>query len=339
LYKLKLLVLVSVMCYAVICCEQKRVEDCVMDKTIVKVKDVLEPLGGFDGEYPDAVIRYFKYYGLDFGADDIEHIFGTIESDNIKLAGHIYKPAEYKAAVVVMHGYFDHCGQLNLLIEYLLEKGYAVAAFDLPGHGLSGGKRGAIEDFDQYSRAMIDFTDMAKEQLDGPYYFIGHSTGAAAMVNYLLTGGEAVFDKIILTAPLVHCSGWEQSKISYNEKIQFVKSVPRMFRKNSSDAAFLDFVKNRDPLQARTIPLNWVRALHKWNDKICDLPGGEKRIKIIQGTSDETIDWQYNIKFLEGKFSNIQISMIEGANHELYNESADIRKKVFSQITGYLEDE
>ena len=310
-----------------------------MKNDIANVGEHLGPLGEFDGGYPDAVIRYFKYYGLDFGIDDIEHIFGTIESDGIRLACHIYKPAEYKATVVLMHGYFDHCGQLNLLIEYLLEEGYAVAAFDLPGHGLSGGKRGAIEDFEQYSSALIDFTDAAKKQLNGPYYFIGHSTGAAAMVNSLLTNGEAVFDKIILTAPLVHCSGWEQSKISYNEKIQFVKSVPRKFRRNSSDAAFLDFVKNRDPLQARKIPLKWVRALHKWNDRISDLPGCEKRVKIIQGTSDETIDWQYNIKFLEGKFSNVQISMIEGANHELFNESAKMRKEVFSQITGYLEDE
>jgi lysophospholipase len=325
------------MCYAVICCEQRRGEDIVMNKTIVKAKDVLEPIGGFDGGYPDVVIRYFKYYGLDFDADDVEHIFGTIESDGTKLACHIYKPVEYKATVVLMHGYFDHCGQLNLLIEYLLEEGYAVAAFDLPGHGLSGGKQGEIEDFDQYSRALIDFTDTVKGQLNEPYYFIGHSTGAAAMVDFLLTGGEAMFDKIILTAPLVHCSGWEQSKISYNEKIQFVKNVPRKFRRNSSNAAFLDFVKNRDPLQARKIPLKWVRAMHKWNDKISDLPTCDRPVKIIQGTSDETIDWQYNIRFLKGKFSNAQVSIIENAKHELYNETEGFRNEVFSQISDYLE--
>ena len=334
-----MLVVVSIMCYAVICRGQKTGEYCVMDKTVVKAKDVLEPLGEFDGGYPDAVIRYFTYYGLDFDTDDVEHIFGTIESDGIRLAAHIYKPAEYKATVVLMHGYFDHCGQLNQLIGYLLEEGYAVAAFDLPGHGLSGGKRGVIEDFNQYSKALIDFTDTAKKQLDGPYYFIGHSTGAAAMVNCLLTGGEVVFDKTVLTAPLVHCAGWEQSKIGYNEKIQFVKSVPRVFRRNSSDTVFLDFVKNRDPLQARTIPLKWVRALHKWNDRISDSPPREKRIKIIQGTADKTVDWEYNIKFLADKFSDVQISMIEGANHELFNESAKMREEVFSRISSYLEGE
>jgi len=337
--KLKLLVVALVICYAVISCVQKRGEHCIMDKTIVKAKGVLEPLGDFNGEYPELVIRYFNHYGLNLDGDSLDHVFGTFESGGLRLAGHVYKPSEYKATVVVMHGYFNHCGQLNNLVGYLLEEGYAVAAFDLPGHGLSGGKRGAIDKFSQYSMALFDFTSEVREQLDGPYHFIGHSTGAAAMIDYLLANDDTIFDKIILTAPLIHCSGWEQSKISYNEKIQFVKSVPRVFRKNSSDAAFLDFIKKRDPLQTRKIPLKWVRALHKWNDKIADLPGREKSVLIIQGTSDETIDWQYNIRFLGEKFSETQVSMIESANHELFNEAVKMRKEVFSQITSYLEDE
>ena len=62
---------------------------------------------------------------------------------------------------------------------------------------------------------------------------------------------------------------------------------------------------------------------------------------VVAGQSDnnKTIDWEYNIKFLEGKFSDAQVSMIEGAGHELFNESAKIRKEVFSQISSYLEGE
>jgi alpha-beta hydrolase superfamily lysophospholipase len=336
--KLKVLVVALVICYAVISCGQKEAEYCVMDKTIAKAKDAMKPLGDSNSGHPEPIVRYFNHYNLNLGGERVEHIFGTFESEDISLAGHIYKPARYKATVILMHGYFDHCGQLSHLVGYLLEAGYAVAAFDLPGHGLSAGERGEIDDFCQYSRAMIDFTDTVKKQLDGPYHFIGHSTGAAAILDYLLVNDGTIFDRIVLTAPLVHCAGWEQSKISYNEKIQFVKSVPRIFRKNSSDATFLDFIKNKDPLQARTIPLNWVRALHKWNGKISGLPGCERNIKIIQGTSDETIDWQFNIKFLQEKFKNIEVILIKNANHELFNETAKIRKEVFSQITSYLEN-
>jgi len=333
----KSLVVVLVMCYAVIRCKQKRDGYCTMAKAIVKVKEVIKPLNDFSGEYPDSVIDYFKFYDLDFDSNEVEHVFGTFESGEHTLVGHIYKPAKYKATVFVLHGYFDHCGQLNFLVKYLLEDGYAVAAFDLPGLGLSTGERGAIDDFSQYSQALIDFADKVRPQLNGPYHFVGHSTGAAAVLDYLLTNNCTIFDRVVLVAPLVHCAAWEQSKISYNEKIQFIKSVPRIFRKNSSDPDFLDFIKNKDPLQTRKIPLKWVRALHEWNEKIENLSPCEKPVKIIQGTKDATVDWRFNIKFLQDKFRYAEVSLIENANHELFNESVDIRKEVFSQISHYLE--
>ena len=336
--RLKLLVMVLVMCYAGMGCQQKRGRVSAMDKTIVKVREAIMPLDDFSGEYPDSVIEYFKFYGLDSDSNDIEHIFGTFESGDHTLVGHIYKPKKYKATVFVLHGYFDHCGQLSFLVKYLLEAGYAVAAFDLPGHGLSSGQRATIDDFTQYSQALIDFTDKVRPQLNGPYHFVGHSTGAAAIIDYLLYNNDTIFDHVILAAPLVHCAAWEQSKIGYNEKIQFIKSVPRIFRKNSSDTNFLDFIKNKDPLQTRTIPLKWVRALHKWNEKIVDLPPCEKSVKVIQGTKDKTVDWRFNIKFLQTKFNKTQVSLIEKANHELFNESPDIRKEIFLQISDYLEN-
>ncbi len=334
---LKLLVLILMICYAVIGCNQKVDERCNMENNINQIKENLSPLINANSQdYPAAVVDYFKFYSLDIDSNDVEHIFGTFESAGLTLVGHIYKPAKYKATVFVLHGYFDHCGQLNHLIKYLLEAGFAVAAFDLPGHGLSAGRRGAIDDFTQYSRALIDFTDTVRPQLKGPYHFVGHSTGAAAALDCFLTNKDTIFDRIVLTAPLVHCAGWEQSKISCQEKMQFVKSVPRIFRKNSSDAEFLDFVKNRDWLQNKMIPLKWVRALHGWNDKIADSPPCQKPVKIIQGTCDTTVDWRFNIKFLQAKFSNAEVGLIENARHELFNESADIRKEVFSQISNYL---
>ncbi|MHC4122566.1 MAG: alpha/beta hydrolase [Planctomycetota bacterium] len=335
--RLKLLVLVLVLCYAFIGFIQKANRCGDMEK-ILDIREELRPLDRVDSQnYPVSVIDYFRFYGLDFEGEGVEHVFGTFESGGQTLVGHIYKPKNYKATVFVLHGYFDHCGQLNHLIKYLIEADFAVAAFDLPGLGLSSGERGAIDDFSQYSRSLIDFYDKVKMHLKGPYHFVGHSTGAAAFLDCLLTNGDTVFDRIVLTAPLIHCAAWEQTKISYNEKVKFLKSVPRIFRKNSSDAEFLKFIKQKDPLQSRMIPLKWVRALHNWNDKIADLSACEKSVKIIQGASDTTIDWRFNIKFLRDKFSNVDVSLIENARHELFNESADIRKEVFSEVSSFLE--
>lgn len=335
---MKLLLPALVLCCAIGGCTQKAGEYSDMKNNIVKIKEELKLLDFADsGSYPESVRDYFRYYGLDF-ADDTEHLFGTFESDGKLLAAHIYRTKDYKATIFVLHGYFDHFGQLNHLARYLFEKGYAVAAFDLPGHGLSQGRQGAIDDFSQYSRALTDFANLVKGQLKGPYHFVGHSTGAAAMLDYLLTTEDTIFDRVILAAPLVRCVGWKQTKIAYKQKIPFVKSVPRVFCENSSDREFLDFVKNKDPLHTRKIPLKWVRALHKWNEKIEGLSGSSKAVKVFQGTEDSTVDWKFNVGFIRKKFSNADITMIENARHELFNESVDIRTQVFSQINSYLEE-
>ena len=333
---LKILVVILVMCYAVISCQQKRGGYRAMDKAIVKIKEAIKPLDDFSGEYPDSVIDYFKFYGLDFDSNDVDHFFGTFESGGLTLVGHIYKPQKYKATVFLLHGFFDHCGQLNHLIKYLLEQDYAVACFDLPGHGLSGGERAAIDDFSQYSRSLTDFIDVAKEQLAGPYHFIGHSTGAAAGLDYLFTHQESIFDKVILAAPLVRCIAWQQTKIAYQKKISFIKSIPRIFCKSSSDKEFLAFIKNKDPLQSRQLTLKWVRALRSWNERIASLPVSNKSVKVIQGTSDTVVDWKFNIEFIESKFSDVDVTLIEAGRHELFNESMEIRSKVMTQITTYL---
>jgi len=336
-----LLVLGSVLCYAVNSCRIKQGEVSAMGKSfLIEINEKIVWLGDTEsGAYPEAVVEYFKYYGLGFENEfeGLEHVFGEFLSDGNVLVGHIYKPMEYKATVILAHGYFNHCGQLNHLIRHLLSEGFAVAAFDLPGHGLSGGDRAAIDDFAQYSRALVDFTDEVKGRLHGPIHFIGHSTGGAAMIDYLLTEKDSVFDKVVLAAPLVHCAGWELSKLSIQGKFQLVKQVPRIFRKNSSDKAFMDFVKNDDRLQSKHLPLKWMRALHSWNEKIAGFDSCDRGAMIIQGTADSTVDWRYNVKFLRDKFSAVEVNMVEGAGHELFNESSELREDVFFMITQYME--
>lgn len=289
-----------------------------------------------DDSYFDSIGSYLKFYGLDFADEGIGHNFITFQSNGYTLAGHIFRPSEYKATVFVLHGFLGHCGPLKHLIKYLTEKGYAVGCFDMPGHGLSGGERAGIDDFSQYSDALRDFADLVGRRLNGPYHLIGYSTGGAAALDYLLTSKEDVFDKVILAAPLVRSWLWRLSKIVFWLYQPFGKDIPRVFRKDSSDKNFLRFVKNEDLLQGRTVPIKWVRALYRWNEKIAGLKPCQRSIEIIQGTGDTTVAWRFNIKFIEGKFSDVQISLIDKARHELFNESADIRQEVFSQINSWL---
>ena len=340
-----LLVSALILCFTVIPAktentpQRKADYDGDIQDSITKAKAELKPLRIFDSNgYSDSVLSYFKYYGLDFANDKLKHTFGRFESNGFYLAGHIFEPKEYKATVVILPGFFDHCGQLKHLIAYLIEAGFAVAAFDMPGHGLSSGQKAAIDDFSQYSAALSDFVDIVKLQLKGPFYLIGHSLGAATSLDYLFTSEDVVFDKVVLAAPLVRSYMWNTSKLGYKLYSPFAESIGRVFRNNSSDKEFLDFLRTKDPLQTKEVPLKWIKALYEWNDKIVPLPACNKSVMIIQGTNDKTVSWRFNIKFIRSKFKDTRVSLIKNGRHELFNESAEIRTEVFRQISRYLEN-
>jgi alpha-beta hydrolase superfamily lysophospholipase len=325
---------------------------------IAETKSHLRPLGTKNA-YSYSTALYFKHYGLDLIDQNTEHFFGTFQSGSFILAGHIFipletgrsqvvkpkassltgfKPVNYKATVVIMHGYLNHCGLLSKIIKYLIEAGFAVAVFDLPGHGLSSGEPTAIEDFSQYSDSLNDFMNIVKPVLHGPYHIIGHSTGAAIIMDYLLGGSDDCFDKVILAAPLERSDWWLLSKISFSIGRHFCSNLPRVFSNVSSDKDFLQFVKYKDPLQAKKVSMNWVNAMFKWDEKITNAKTSRRPTLVVQGSKDNIIDWRFNIRFILSKFKNSRIELIENCRHELFNESADIRKEVFSQIRSYLEN-
>lgn len=283
----------------------------------------------------NSIEEYLDFYSLKNTA--VRHEFVPFKSGTFELAGHIFKPAEYKAAVVLLHGYLSHSGLLSKLIKYLVESGFAVAAFDLPGHGLSSGEPTAIDDFSQYIDSLNDFLTIARQKLHGPYHIIGHSMGGAVVMDYLTSGEKDHFDKVILAAPLVRSQLWYLSKFGYMIYRPFAKRIFRVFRNVSSDKDFLKFVRYKDPLQAKKLSISWTGAMFKWNRKIADAQISDRAVMIIQGTSENIVAWKYNLKFIQSKFSNTQIKLVEKGRHELFNESEEIRESAFSQIKDYLE--
>jgi hypothetical protein len=66
--RLKLLVLVLVMCYAVKGCREWTGGHYNMENSIIKIRKAMEPLEvAGDGEYPACINDYFAFYGLDIG--------------------------------------------------------------------------------------------------------------------------------------------------------------------------------------------------------------------------------------------------------------------------------
>jgi alpha-beta hydrolase superfamily lysophospholipase len=250
----------------------------------------------------------------------------------------VYRPDSALGTVYLVHGYYDHTGILKNLIDFFLTEKYCVAAFDLPGHGLSSGAPASIDSFAEYGAALKDFIAITESKLPKPFSILGHSTGCAAILEYYLEGTGEPFRDIILLAPLVRSAYWYPSKAGYAIAKPTVATTHRWFRKASADTAFLSWFE-RDPLQTRYFPVHWSTALYAWEKQITAAPPRPLKATIIQGTLDNTVDWKYNIPFLKKRFPGCTVVFIKNGRHQLMNEAEPMRGETLECIRSVIRRE
>jgi len=278
--------------------------------------------------------KYLRLYGMDY-AEGYLHRWGRVMLPSYTIACHYWLPQKApalpeKGMVMVLHGYFDHVGLYGHLIRHLLEKGYGVVAFDLPGHGLSSGERASIATFDHYVDVFEAILRRIRSHFPVPVSAIGQSTGGAILLKHLARGDKDLA-RVTLLAPLVAPAKWWLNRIVYLLCHRFLKGVERVFLANSSDTDFVDFIAS-DPLQARYIPIAWLGAMKGWVDECRTMPPCDYPVTILQGDRDTTLSWRSNLRLLRKKFPDGRIIMIEGARHHMVNEGPLLRKTIFDQL-------
>ncbi|SDH42433.1 Lysophospholipase, alpha-beta hydrolase superfamily [Alteribacillus persepolensis] len=238
--------------------------------------------------------------------------------------------------ILFIHGLFDHTGTNAPFIKHLLDKGYQVAAFDLPGHGLSGGERFQISSFQEYQSALQTVMGKLKDWGVSNMHAVGHSTGGAVLAEYVLTNtSSSPFQKVGLISPLIRSNQWWISK-SFTPIISlFRKQLPRKFRMNAGNKEFMQKIKN-DPLQGKIISLEWVQAMFEWEKQLTQHHPVDKDILIIQGTNDQTVDWKHNMKAYAALFPNSKRLLVDEGNHHLINEKMEKRSLVYQLLTEYF---
>jgi lysophospholipase len=284
-------------------------------------------------DFPSSVQDYFHYYRLDFSG--VTHWFGTYRSDCDTLAAHVFKPASPCGTMLVVHGYIDHSGIMRNVIRLGLDSGFAVAAIDLPGHGLSSGPRSSIQDFSQYGYAIGHFLEQYGSSLPHPLILIGHSTGCAAIVEYLHMYNERNVDRVILCAPLVHTAHWVGLSMLGTCLGWTHVPWPRCHNTLSSDAKWQKWY-NHDPLEGKTAPANWLSAMNAWNKRLEHYPLFQTPVCIIQGEKDNAVDWRYNMPALKRRFKPMPIHYIDNGGHQLMNESEPVKSQVLGIIGAEL---
>ncbi|MFT5483900.1 MAG: alpha-beta hydrolase superfamily lysophospholipase [Halieaceae bacterium] len=281
--------------------------------------------------------RFCALYSINFEErlTGVDHALGYCQSGDYRLAIHVFQCRAASGNLLLLHGLYDHSGLYRHLIEYGLQRNMNVVIFDMPGHGLSTGEPFGIESFGDYRHAIADVL-RACDFLSGSWSVLAQSNGAAALIEYTLTSGLKPFDRVVLLAPLIRPRGWWWIRAGHVLLHRLLDTVPRSLSTSSSDPEFLRFL-HQDPLQIPTTAVSWVGALRRWLAHIEGCVSIESDWMLIQGTDDSTVDWQYNIPHIQKLFPGSRVEYIEGARHQLANESTTIRQRCLHLVSEYLD--
>ncbi|MEI6876087.1 MAG: alpha/beta fold hydrolase, partial [Spirochaetota bacterium] len=252
-------------------------------------------VAGADAEKLEPWLSYYRY------DPKVRMVYGSFSDSRAperRLFGLAALPPDPRGTVIFLHGYLEHLGGNLDVLRELASRGYAVAGFDLPGHGLSEGLRGDIGDFSEYASALETFVSICEDNFPKPFHFVGHSTGCAVFLEYAArTGATPAFRQAIFVAPLVRSRMWQLSHLGLALLPPFVRSLPRWYRPVSSNEDYLRFVRFGDPLEDRTIAPGWARALFRWNDRLGGYPVIRRPLTIVQGSDDSVVEFESNLPF------------------------------------------
>ncbi len=102
---------------------------------------------------------------------------------------------------------------ISRLFVKLLDQGFSVLTYDLPGHGLSNGSPASIQNFDHYQQVLEAVYRYVKHaaQLPTPWLGIGQSTGGAIWLHHLLVllniAKTLMSRRVLLLSPLIRPCG------------------------------------------------------------------------------------------------------------------------------------
>lgn len=308
-----------------------------------ELRDSAPPLDCSVSAPGSALLRkYLDHYNLRFSLQDglAHHALGQFEGGGERLIAQYFSPPSPKGTAFLLHGYLDHAGIFGHLIAHCLAHDHAVFIFDLPGHGLSTGEMGGVDNFAHYCDALSRALGRAQaQQLPRPWRAIGQSTGGAILMDSilhhrLLESNE--LDGIVLLAPLLRNSHYRQGRLLFMLGGWILDGMPRKVYRSSHDAEFLDFLQHGDMLQSPRIPRSWIAAMYDYIGRFAAAPANPAPLTIIQGTADDTVDWKFNLRAIREKFPNSGKVLIEGAGHHLVNESSEYRKPAFDAVADAL---
>ena len=261
-----------------------------------------------------------------------ESTSGVQCKDGIELVMHFWEPSgPPRAVVALVHGQGEHMGRYTHVARAMTEAGFAFAAYDLRGHGLSGGKRGHTPSYSSHMDDMEEFLEAVEGRYSGiPRFLYGHSLGGGLVLNFCLRNGPELRG-VIVTSPwlelafappksqitlarimnrlypgLVQHSGLETAALSHD---------PQVIADYENDELVHDRITARQFFEVHNAGLWALDHAGEWV-----LP-----LLLMHGSADRITSHEASRTFAERAKGEVEYRTWVGLFHELHNEPEKAR--------------
>ena len=245
------------------------------------------------------------------------------------------------ATLLIVHGIAEHGGRYDRTARIAAEAGLDVRAFDLRGHGNSGGRPMYV---DRWSSYLDDLEGrvVAARTADLPLVLLGHSMGSLICLTYVLDGRPAP-DLLVLSAPPLGATvpAWQRAAAPILSVI-----APRITVANPIDSAQL----SRDPAIGRAYfadPLvrpystprlgnELFRAMKRARRNLTAFDGRGVPTLVIHGGDDTLIPTRLSAPL--GRLDRVERRVLPGLRHESLNEpeGPEIAAQILAWAKGRL---
>jgi alpha-beta hydrolase superfamily lysophospholipase len=274
----------------------------------------------------------------------MDHLEGTFTGfEGMELYYQRWRPEGIpRASLVVVHGFGEHSGRYDNVVDWFVPRGHAIYAFDQQGYGRSPGTRGYVNYFGEYRQDLKAFLDLVHAaEADRPLFLLGHSMGGLVVLNYVLHDPSGL-DGVIASAPLLGTLPTSPILTVLSKALS--RLWPRLNLNTglevaalSRDKAVVDAYVN-DPLVHNLgtprLGTEMTKAVEWTQDHAADLA---LPCLILHGGADRIVDPEASRVFFEKvSFHDKERHEYEGSYHEIFN---DLDKEVvLADVETWLDD-
>lgn len=267
-------------------------------------------------------------------------------------------------SVILLHGRNEAIEKYDHVIADLMKRGLDVVTFDWRGQGKSSrffedARRGYVDDFEQYAADLDQvFSQVALPEARPPYYVLAHSTGALVAL-YAAPRLVNRLQRMVLTAPFLalHDSLLSTNKLHYlTSALCFLGlgniyigggpagSARVRFETNRLTTDLDRFERNKrlmDPINGLGLggpTAAWLHACTHAMSVVFD-PDHLAKIHIptlLIGGGSDTLSSAASIEDYAARLRSGALIMVDGARHELMQESDFYRSQFFAAFDAFV---